>query len=102
MSDTGVGRRKIEWYWALCVLASCLGSSLAAVLISVHLSTASEKSIELQRHQTDLKWCAIVAVMDDNYKKLPPPSDLGKNIAKGMSDLRVQLQCPPALTKENK
>lgn len=43
--------------------------------------------------EADRRWCAIVTLFDDAYQEQPPPTELGRQIARAMHDLRLSLDC---------
>ncbi len=82
------------WPIAVSVGTSVLSAILATVLcLTIQARNAQrgrEARLELQRSV-----CAIVVSLDDNYRDVPPATELGRANAVSMSELRVSLGCPP-------
>lgn len=39
------------------------------------------------------QWCEVIVLFNTAYKTNPPPTDLGKKIAKGMLDIQNKFHC---------
>jgi len=89
--------RRPGWYAWVAVLASNLTMGALAVLISVTLAGRAVNVAEAQRHASDEKWCALLVTLDESYNDPAhaPSTELGRNIAKAIHDLRNGYNCPP-------
>jgi hypothetical protein len=96
-----------DWYWWVVMIGTVLSCAAASILISLQVQARAlererAQRIEVQqkadalRIETNAKWCKIVTTLDDEYRKTPPTTPTGVNIAEAMRDLRVSLDCPPA------
>jgi hypothetical protein len=89
------------------MIGTVLSCAAASILISLQVqANALEREREQRmvvqqkadalRIETNAKWCKIVTTLDDEYRKTPPTTPTGVNIAEAMRDLRVSLGCPLA------
>lgn len=83
-----------SWPFIIAVGSSLLGAILATVLcLNVSERNAQrgrESRAELLRTQ-----CALIVSLDDNYRDLPPTTELGRRNAATMTQLRTSLGCAP-------
>lgn len=77
------------------MLASALGSGMAAVLISLNSQAENNRRLAEQQLTSDRKFCALVIAQDDAWSETTPTSVTGKRVAEAMRELRRQLDCPP-------
>lgn len=72
------------------VLYLAILALVAAVAVGVN-SIVYANSVE---RQSNRNWCDLVTRLDDAYQQNQPTSDLGRQIAADMHNLRVRLGCP--------
>lgn len=71
-----------QW-WALIVLfLSVLGVAVNSVVYANNVSRRSNQ-----------QWCAIIVTLDDAYRRTPPTSAAGQDLAREMARLRREFHC---------
>jgi hypothetical protein len=86
-ADRRYGRLVVSWL--LPVFTAILSTVLCLTVSERNAQRGREARAELQRTQ-----CAIVVAQDDNYRDVPPQTELGRRNAASMAQLRVALGCP--------
>ena len=43
--------------------------------------------------ESDRRWCALLKELDQAYEETPPQSEVGRNVAASVHELRVSLKC---------
>ena len=82
------------WPLAVCLAGSLL-TGLLAVLINQQTQHRQEQQTRQIIEQQRIVLCTMIVASDDNYRALPPTSDLGKAQARSYASLRVSQGCPP-------
>jgi hypothetical protein len=86
--DGRYGRLVVTW---LVPIATAVLSTVLCLNVSArNAQRGREARSELQRTQ-----CALVVAMDENYRDIPPVTELGKRNAGSMGQLRISLGCQP-------
>lgn len=82
------------WPIAVSVGTSVLSAILAAALC---LTVNARSRAELERVQQEMhdSLCATILALDDNYREIPPESDLGRANAEALAGERQRQNCPP-------
>jgi hypothetical protein len=65
----------------------------ASVLYSNQRAEQSERRAEQIDRESNRRWCALLATMDETYKKSPPTTDVGRTMAAQVSRLRTAFGC---------
>lgn len=77
------------------LLTSVLSSLFTAGLCVLVLYLVAERSRE-DREEWKRAVCSIIVTQDDNYAENPPTTELGKENAKDLMNLRKTRGCPPS------
>ncbi|KPC64739.1 hypothetical protein, partial [Streptomyces chattanoogensis] len=64
------------------ILVSMLAMAGAAVLIADRAARESEQ-----------RWCGLITTMDRAYREEPPATDLGRQLARDIAELRREFRC---------
>jgi hypothetical protein len=75
-------RERGAYFWLVMVLSVTLGFA-SNIFVTATLNARTER-----------KFCAVVATVDDGYRKKPPTTDPGREQARIYANLRGQLGCP--------
>lgn len=43
--------------------------------------------------KSNQRWCGIVVMYDDNFRLIPPPSELGRRLASEFREMRKDFRC---------
>ncbi len=70
------------WYALVAILVSMLAMAGAAVLIADRAARESEQ-----------RWCGLITTMDRAYREEPPATDLGRQLARDIAELRREFRC---------
>lgn len=67
---------------------------LVAVFVSMFVAVATSIAYTTQAvHENEQTWCELVANLDDQNQKTPPPSENGKVFARQMHAIRIKFKC---------
>jgi hypothetical protein len=65
---------------------------IVTIFLSIGVAASFQYTNWVNRRNNS-QWCGLVSIFDDNYKRLPPPSDTGKAIAPEITRLRTKFNC---------
>jgi hypothetical protein len=83
-----------SWYSWVVVVVVPLMASIAVLVISLRIN---EQSIERERdarRASEEAFCGIVVLLDDSYRRSPPSTPAGKDLARAIGDARAGYRCP--------
>lgn len=60
---------------------------------NVAYTTYVDRKREVAERESDRRWCALLAELDDAYAATPPQTEVGRNVAQSVHELRVSLKC---------
>lgn len=81
------------WPIAVSVGTSVVSAILAAALVQTWGARAQDEIERVQRDQHN-SLCAMIVALDDNYRESPPATELGRDNARDLSELRIAEGCP--------
>lgn len=89
------------WSW-LVVIGACFSSMVISIVVSAVMNQRGIERERMARFQSEQQWCSVIVVMDDAWRSKPPATATGKEMAKGIRELRVGHRCPPAPPEQEK
>lgn len=81
------------WPIAVSVGTSVLSAVLAAALCLTVQARAKAETERVQRDTHD-SLCAVIVTLDDNYREIPPGTELGRTNARDLTAERARQGCP--------
>lgn len=72
------------WYALMAIVVSMLATAGLALVIADRAARESEQ-----------RWCGLIRTMDRAYREQPPTTDLGRQLATDIGQLRRDFRCPP-------
>ena len=85
------------FYAWLAVLLSAITLPIVSMVVSIHLARASTEDAVAReraaRRATELAMCVVVTTFTDAYKNEPPTTAAGREVAEGMTGLRLAYHC---------
>jgi hypothetical protein len=83
------------WYAIAVSFFACLVIALAGVGYTNYVQKQAQKRAEVERQDSDRRWCALLSDLDSAYRSSPrPTSETGKKVAAEIHKLRVGFGCP--------
>jgi hypothetical protein len=70
------------WYVLVVIYLSMFAAVAATMIYSKHVADSDTR-----------KFCAVVITLDNTYKRTPPQTAAGKQVAVDMANLRQSLGC---------
>lgn len=77
---------RVPLYLLLVGIALTVLSPILAVVASTRISGGALA-------ESEQRWCQLIATLDDAYRETPPATAAGLNVARGIADLRRDLNC---------
>jgi hypothetical protein len=85
-----------SWYsWIVVVLVPVMAST-AVLVVSLKINERSIERERAQREAGERAFCGIVVLLDDSYRRSPPSTPAGKDLARAVAEARIGYRCPPS------
>ena len=89
------------WYsWIVVVLVPIM-ASIGVLVISLEVNDRSIErerqarlTAERERQASDRAFCGIVVLLDDSYRRSPPSTPAGRDLARAVNEARYGYRCP--------
>jgi hypothetical protein len=91
MTDHG----RPSWYSWVVVVVVPLMASVAVLVISLRINEQSIQREREARRASEQAFCGIVTLLDDSYRRTPPTTPAGRDLAAAVRDARAGYRCPP-------
>lgn len=83
------------WYAIAVAFGACVVIALAGVVYTNHVQGQAQRRAEMERAESDRRWCALLSELDSAYSAPPgPTTETGRNVAVEVHQLRVGFGCP--------
>lgn len=60
---------------------------------NVAYTTYVDSKRETAERESDRRWCELLVELDTAYSATPPQTEIGRNVARSVHELRVSLEC---------
>jgi hypothetical protein len=82
------------WYAITVSFGACVVTAVTAVLFAVHVQAQAQHRAEMERAESDRRWCALLTELDNAYEAPPgPTTETGRKVAAEIHQLRVGFGC---------
>lgn len=84
--------------WSLVVSLACMAMLVWAGLwytnyVDHKAQIRTEQALATAIRESNRKWCDVVILFDDTYRKTPPTTPAGQTLAKFFADRRKDFDC---------
>lgn len=83
-----------SWYsWIVVVLVPIM-ASVAVLVISLRVNEQSIQREREARRASEQAFCGIVTLLDDSWRRTPPSTQAGRDLATAVRGARATYNCP--------
>lgn len=83
------------WAWVVVVVVPMLVAALG-MMVSLSVNARSIERERLAREESQRAFCAIVVLLDDSYRRNPPSTPAGRELARAIAQARNANRCDAA------
>ena len=93
-ADVARAARRDAYFYIVVIATVILGFG-ASILTNVVINNRSLQREREAREGSQRAFCAIIILLDDSYRAVPPATPSGKQLAAAIASARVTDGCPP-------
>jgi hypothetical protein len=82
-----------SWYsWVVVVMVPILVST-GVLIVALRVNQRSIERERAERLAAERAFCGIVVLLDDSYRRSPPSTPAGKDLAREVAEARIAYRC---------
>lgn len=82
------------WYSLVAILVCVLAVTIGAYVTLDRSAQAAERAARAAAVESEQRWCAVIATIDEAYRIAPPATEISRKLARDIRALREQFDCP--------